>query len=134
MQGGHALQRVVCRAPGAQIGGRPEHGRGHRKRRALAAATRAAQVQPGDEMLQLLTESAVLRYLCVIHHGRLLEEAGALPLPSWKSEVVAAVEAERERLGALWAAARAGTGEGASLAREAAQLLQSLTGRVLARL
>ncbi|HET8748163.1 MAG TPA: DUF3482 domain-containing protein [Ramlibacter sp.] len=56
------------------------------------------QVQLGDDLLQTFTESLVLTYLVVAHRALPREEAP----PSWRSEVVAAVEARRDPFSELW--------------------------------
>lgn len=119
-------------ALGALVGGTAAFTAAHWKNRGTPGG--GSQVQLSAGMLQSLTESALLRYLCVIHFGRSHDMNCVAPLPSWKSEVVAAVEAERQRLEALWTAARAGQDEGGVLHRQVAQVLQAIAGQVLARL
>lgn len=88
------------------------------------------QVQLGDELLQNLTESLLLAYLAVAH--RSLQGADSAP-PSWRSEVVAAVEARRAELAALWQQAR--TDHDASLAvAPLASELEGVARAVLPRL
>uniref|UniRef100_UPI00180FA10F DUF3482 domain-containing protein n=1 Tax=Ramlibacter sp. TaxID=1917967 RepID=UPI00180FA10F len=98
-----------------------------------AAPNGAPIVQLGDDMLQTLTDLAVLRYLAVIHEGRMLAgDAAALPA-TWKSEVIAGVAADRAAHAAVWAQARQSDDPGAH--REAlAQALQATVRRVLERL
>lgn len=61
-----------------------------------------AQVQLGDELLQTFTEGLVLTYLVVAHRAL----PGDEPPPSWRSEVVAAVEARRDPFSELWQQSR----------------------------
>jgi hypothetical protein len=63
-------------------------------------------VQLSDEMMQAMVEAALLRYLAVIHYGRGRAEAGEELQPFWKSEVVAAVEADKPWLATFWNTAR----------------------------
>jgi hypothetical protein len=63
-------------------------------------------VQLSDEMLQALTEAALLRYVAVVHHGRWRGAAGSEVSAAWREPVVAAVEAHRARLEPFWTAAR----------------------------
>jgi hypothetical protein len=58
-----------------------------------------------DDMMQALVEAALLRYLAVAHEGRGAPDPGEPP--SWKAEVVAAVEAHKAWLLPFWAATRA---------------------------
>lgn len=65
-------------------------------------------VQLSDEMMQAMLEAGLLRYLAAAHFGRPNAGShGGEIRPVWKSGVVAAVEAHRDRLLPLWAAARA---------------------------
>lgn len=66
----------------------------------------ATVVQLSDEMLQALVEAALLRYLAVAHHASGLPAAAEPLQPSWQGEVVAAVQAHRDRLVPMWNAAR----------------------------
>jgi len=88
-------------ALGAVIGGGAAYVAAAWKNR-TAAPSGQSQVQPSDQLLQTLTESALLDYLQVAH--RAPEPAG--PPAAWRSEVVAAVEARRHELATLWAQAR----------------------------
>jgi hypothetical protein len=63
-------------------------------------------VQLSDEMLQALTEAALLRYVAVAQHGRWPAAAGDDVSAAWTGPVVAAVEAHRARLEPFWIAAR----------------------------
>jgi hypothetical protein len=68
-----------------------------------AAPNGASQLQLSDDMLQALCEMALLQYLGVALRGHDL----ASPVPAhWRSEVVTAVEAQRNTLQGIWAAAR----------------------------
>jgi hypothetical protein len=90
-------------------------------------------VQLSDEMLQAMTEAALLRYLAVAQHGRgSAGDADEMPA-AWTADVVAAVDAHRERLAPLWAAARSQPEPGrliSVLARE----LETIARKVLATL
>jgi hypothetical protein len=88
-------------------------------------------VQVGDELLQTLTETLLLAYLSVAHRG-LQQGEGAAPV-AWRSEVIAAVEARRGELAALWQQARAaadGATVVAPLGRELEGIARSLLGRL----
>jgi hypothetical protein len=91
-------------ALGALVGGGAAYIAAAWKNRSTAAG--ATVVQLSDEMLQALTEAALLRYLAVAHHGR-----GDASTPDdlaaiWTTDVVEAVEAHRERLAPFWVSAR----------------------------
>ncbi|HSV81979.1 MAG TPA: DUF3482 domain-containing protein [Ramlibacter sp.] len=88
-------------ALGAVIGGGAAYVAAAWKNR-TAAPSGQSQVQPSDELLQTLTESALLGYLRVAHRA---PEPAGLPA-AWRSEVVAAVAARRHELATLWAQAR----------------------------
>ncbi len=91
-----------------------------------AAPGGATLVQLSDEMLQALAEAALLRYLAVVHHDR-----GPAEMPtSWPGEVVAAVEAHRDRLAPFWAAARTQP-DPARLASALARELEAIARQVL---
>jgi len=92
----------------------------------------ATLVQLSDDMLQTLTEAALLRYLGVIHQGRGGEELTAAPPAHWRSEVVAAVEEDRDELLPLWATARAET-EPVELVPALAVRLEALARSILGR-
>jgi hypothetical protein len=89
-------------ALGAVIGGGAAYVAAAWKNR--SGATGQPQVQLGDELLQAFTENLLLAYLAVAHRG-LHEVRDAAPA-GWRSEVVAAVEARRAELAALWQQAR----------------------------
>jgi hypothetical protein len=98
-----------------------------------SAPNGAPIVQLGDDMLQTLTDLAILRYLAVIHHGRVAPADMPALASAWKSEVIAAVAADREAHAALWARARQSADAGGQ--REAmAQVLEATMRRVLVRL
>ncbi len=62
-----------------------------------------------DDMMQAMTEAALLRYLAVIHVRRGGPDGeGSEIQPAWRSEVVAAVERRSGDLKEQWAAARSG--------------------------
>lgn len=86
----------------------------------------ATLVQLSDEMLQALAEAALLRYLAVVHHDR---GTGEMPA-SWPGDVVAAVEAHRDRLAPFWAAARTQP-DPARLASALARELEAIARQVL---
>jgi hypothetical protein len=100
-------------ALGALVGGSAAFVAAAWKNKATPAGTTAVQLS--DEMLQAIVEAGLLRYLAIVHWGR--SDAGSEgsdsgarmnePQLFWKSEVVAAVEAHRDRLAPLWADARA---------------------------
>lgn len=130
MTGGLTLGAAA--ALGALVGGAAAFTAAHWKNR--TAPHGGAQLQLGDEMLQSLAEAAVLRYLAVAHWGRNSSEQDAMAAPAaWRSEVVAAVEAQRTELAAIWAAARAGE-DGHTLLLRTAELLQALVRKLLLRL
>lgn len=87
-------------ALGALVGGSAGYLAAAWKNRATPGG--ATQVHLSDEMLHALAEAALLRYLAVVHHARGAQELAA----SWAADVVAAVEAHRERLAPFWSAAR----------------------------
>jgi hypothetical protein len=92
-------------ALGALIGGGTTFAAAAWKNRSQGAS--AALVQLSDAMLQAMAEAALLRYLAVAHHGRDSEGGGLHHIrPAWRSEVVAAVEVQREALGQQWSQAR----------------------------
>lgn len=93
----------------------------------------APVVQLSDEMLQTLTDVVILRYLAVIHEGRVVPSDRAALAPAWKSEVVAAVAADREAHAAAWSQARRAA-DPAEPRDAIARALEATTGRVLARL
>ena len=116
-------------ALGAMIGGGAAYAAAAWKNRSTPAGQ--PQVQLGDELLQTFTESVLLAYLTVAHRG--LGEGAAAAPAGWRSEVVAAVEARRAELTALWHQARASGDEAAvagSLARELEGLARGLLARV----
>nr|WP_255428190.1 DUF3482 domain-containing protein [Ramlibacter cellulosilyticus] len=116
-------------ALGAVIGGGAAYAAAAWKNR--GSATGQPQVQIGDELLQTLTESLLLAYLAAAHRSP-GEGEGGLP-QSWRSEVVAAVEARRAELIAHWQRARNGeSGDDAvaPLARELEEIARGLLSRV----
>jgi hypothetical protein len=65
-------------------------------------------VAVGDEMLEGLTQGALLRYLAAAHFGRLdPTSSGADVEARWQGEVAVVLASRRERLKLLWAAMRA---------------------------
>jgi hypothetical protein len=116
-------------ALGAMIGGGAAYAAAAWKNRGSSSGQ--PQVQLGDELLQNFTENLVLAYLVVAHRS-VQDDEEAAP-PSWRSEVVAAVEARRAELLARWQQARSATdpaGAVAPLARE----LEEIAGGLLPRL
>ena len=89
----------------------------------------ATVVQLSDEMMQAMTEAALLRYLAVAHYGRGPAGADNELQPFWKADVVAAVEAHKAWLVPFWAAARAQP-DGAQVA-ELARELETISCKVL---
>jgi hypothetical protein len=88
-------------------------------------------VQLGDELLQDVAESLLLTYLVVAH--REIDAGEGAPPPTWRSEVVAAVEARRVELEQLWQGARAAEDAGDAVPQLAAEL-ESLARGLLASL
>lgn len=116
-------------ALGAMIGGGAAYAAATWKNR--GTGTGQPQVQLGDELLQTLAESLLLAYLAVAHRA-VAEGEGVVP-QSWRSEVVAAVEARRTELAALWQQARSARDAGeavAPLARELEEIARGLLARV----
>jgi hypothetical protein len=114
-------------ALGAVIGGGAAYVAAAWKNRGTPGGT--PQVQLGDELLQTLTESLLLAYLAVAHRR---EAEGGAPV-SWRSEVIAAVQARRERLAPLWQQARSVADAGTAtvpLARELEDLARALLARL----
>jgi hypothetical protein len=87
-------------------------------------------LQPGDELLQTLTESALLAYLGIASRTEAAHHVGVPP--AWRSEAVAAVEARRGELAVLWAQAR-DTGEEERVLQPLADELGLLARSLLAR-
>ena len=130
MTGGLTLGAAA--ALGALVGGAAAYTAAHWKNRATPAG--ASQIQLSDDMLQTLAEAAVLRYLAVIHWGR-GPAADNLPLRAqWRSEVVAAVEAQRAELAALWLSAREPAEDAHELLSRTARVFADLVRRLLERL
>jgi hypothetical protein len=118
-------------ALGALVGGSAAFIAAAWKNRATASG--ATVVQLSDEMMQAMVEAALLRYLAVAHYGRGPAGAEDEPQPSWKSEVVAAVETRKTFLPPFWTAARTQPDSGRlgmALARE----LETIARKVLAAL
>jgi hypothetical protein len=89
----------------------------------------ATVVQLSDEMMQAMVEAALLRYLAVVHYGRGPAGAGDELQPFWKSEVVAAVEADKPWLARFWNAARLRPEEAQSA--DLARTLEGIARKVL---
>jgi len=111
-------------ALGALVGGGAGYLAAAWKNRATPGG--ATVVQPSDEMLLALAEAALLRYVAVVHHGRTDD---ALPA-RWTSDLGAAVQAQRERLAPLWAAARVEP-DPARLVAAVARELEGITRQLL---
>jgi hypothetical protein len=117
-------------ALGAMIGGGAAYAAAAWKNR--GSANGQPLVQLGDEHLQTLAEHLLLAYLSVVHRT-VADEEGAIP-QSWRSEVVAAVEARRAELATHWQRARSTEDPGdamlAPLARELEEIARGLLERV----
>jgi hypothetical protein len=72
-----------------------------------ASATGSTLVQLSDEMMQAMTEAALLRYLAVAHFSRGTPDGGTGLRPFWKVTVAAAVAAQKVQLARFWQSARA---------------------------
>lgn len=92
-------------ALGALVGGSAAWASAAWKNR--SAPSGATVVQLSDPMLRALVEAQLLRYLSVIHLGRLVPDvaAGAVP-PEWTAAVMHIVEGATDPLAPIWAAAR----------------------------
>jgi len=126
MTGGLTLGAAT--ALGAMIGGGAAYVAAAWKNRASPGGQ--PQVQAGDELLQNFTETLLLAYLAVAHRD--LGEAEG-PLAAWRSEVVAAVEARRGELSALWQQARVAADADEPVGAVAGEL-EALARGLLARL
>ncbi|MCM2250770.1 MAG: DUF3482 domain-containing protein [Ramlibacter sp.] len=117
-------------ALGALVGGSAAFIAAAWKNRATSSG--ATAVQLSDEMMQALVEAALLRYLAVIHYGRGGAGAADELRPFWKSDVVAAVEAQKGALAPFWSSARAqaGDAQAAVLARELETIARKLLNRL----
>jgi hypothetical protein len=91
-------------ALGALVGGSAGFIAAAWKNRASPAGS--TLVQLSDEMMKAMVEAALLRYLAVAHYGRGPAGAASEVHPSWKDEVVAAVEARKAMLTPFWTTAR----------------------------
>ena len=91
-------------ALGALVGGSAAFIAAAWKNRSTSSGSTAVQLS--DEMMQAMVEAALLRYLAVVHYGRDPAGAGGELQPFWKSEVVAAVEADKPWLVPFWNNAR----------------------------
>ena len=118
-------------ALGALVGGSAAYITAAWKNRSTSAGSTVVQLS--DEMIQALTEAALLRYLAVAHQGRGAAGAGDELQPFWTADVVAAVEAHRERLAPFWVAARTQP-DPAKLASALGRELEATAREVLARL
>jgi len=96
----------------------------------------ASTVVLSADMLQGLTEAALLRYLAAVHFGRPAFGSDSAQVElRWKIEVVAVVQAHRQRLEAVWTALRApAAGAGPDNAAPLAGLLERMASEVLQRL
>jgi hypothetical protein len=116
-------------ALGAMLGGGAAFAAAAWKNR--SAPSGQPQVQLGEELLQTLTESLLLAYLAVVH--RALQDGQYSAPAAWRSEVVAAVEARRAVLAALWQQAR-DAADGATVAAALGRELEGIARGLLARL
>ncbi|MES2633633.1 MAG: DUF2868 domain-containing protein [Pseudomonadota bacterium] len=92
---------------------------------------RGTSIALSNEMLQAMVEAALLRYLAVIHHGRL--PAGEEPVTAWTSEVVAQVAADNELYTPFWTVARS-SGSPAEVQAALGRQLESTALKVLSRI
>jgi hypothetical protein len=118
-------------ALGALVGGGAAYIAAAWKNRATSAG--ATVVQLSDEMIQAMAEAALLRYLAVAHYGRGAAGAANELTPFWTADVVATVEAHRDRLTPFWVSARTQPDPG-ELATALGRELEATTREVLARL
>ncbi|HEY0824756.1 MAG TPA: DUF2868 domain-containing protein [Ramlibacter sp.] len=116
-------------ALGAMIGGGAAYAAALWKNRGTPGGQ--PQVQVSDELLQTFTESLLLAYLAVAHRSLQPGEAGAPG--TWRSEVVAAVEARSGELAALWQRARS-EGEDSAVIAALGRELEGIARGLLARL
>jgi hypothetical protein len=116
-------------ALGAMIGGGAAYVAAAWRNRAAPGGQ--PHVQLGDELLQDVAESLLLTYLVVAH--REIDAGEGAPPPTWRSEVVAAVEARRVELEQLWQGARAAEDAADAVPPLAAEL-ESLARGLLGRL
>jgi hypothetical protein len=116
-------------ALGAMIGGGAAYVAAAWKNRAAPGGQ--PHVQLGDELLQNFTESLLLAYLVVAH--REIQEGEAAAPPTWRSEVIAAVESRRAELAQLWQSARTAA-DGAEAVPPLAGELEGVARGLLARL
>jgi len=93
----------------------------------------ATLVELGDEMLELLTVDALVRYLVLVHLGRQPEGAPPLPVQHWRDEAVEETKRARDELRVLWASARSWD-EAALPVAATAQRLSAMALGVLGRL
>jgi len=114
-------------ALGALVGGSAAFIAAAWKNRASPGGNSAVQLS--DEMMQAMTEAALLRYLAVVHHAPCRnDQAGEL---EWKAQVMAVVEPAKPTLISLWAAAR-GPSEASAVGARLASELETLARRALA--
>jgi hypothetical protein len=119
-------------ALGALVGGGAAFVAAAWKNRTTASG--ATVVQLSDDMLQAMVEAGLLRYVAVAGFGRdggtvdgaPADEQPGEPRPFWKSEVVAAVQAQKDRLAPLWAAARSAPRDSSFAAEPPEELVQIL--------
>jgi hypothetical protein len=116
-------------ALGAMIGGGAAYAAAAWKNR--GSSDGQPQVQVGDDLLQALAESLLLACLEVAHRTG-PEGVAALP-PSWRGEVVSAVEARRGELSPLWQQLRGGDAQ-TDIEPQLARLLEEIARGLLVRL
>jgi hypothetical protein len=90
-------------------------------------------VEIGDDMLELMTVDALVRYLLVAHLGRQSEGAPPLAAERWKDEALEETRRARDELRVLWASARSWE-EAALPVAATAQRLSAMALAVLGRL
>ncbi|MES2785831.1 MAG: DUF2868 domain-containing protein [Pseudomonadota bacterium] len=91
---------------------------------------RGTSIALSNEMLQAMVEAALLRYLAVIHHGRIGDTED--PVTLWTSEVVAQVAADSELFAPFWTVARSTSDATAQSAL--GRQLESTALKILARI
>ncbi|MBC7602002.1 MAG: DUF3482 domain-containing protein [Ramlibacter sp.] len=114
-------------ALGALIGGGAAYVAAWRSRPTASGET---LVQLSDDMMQALTEGAMLRYVAACQFGRQPGTEQPDIRPHWRSEVVAQAESDRVLLASFWAASRSQP-DAASLKSGLATQLAALASRVL---
>jgi hypothetical protein len=114
-------------ALGALVGGSAAFVAAAWKNRSTSSGSTVVQLS--DEMIQAMVEAALLRYLAVVHYGRGPAGVGDELQPFWKSEVVAAVEADKPWLAPFWNSARLRADDAQTT--DLARTLEGITRKVL---